>query len=73
MNRRLRERRILKKNPLKNTRVMAKLNPYAGVQKKAARLLQEKRKAQKQHELDARRGVRGIRCLVVDTITTHFV
>jgi hypothetical protein len=50
-------RRILKKNPLKNARVMAKLNPYAGVQKKAARLVQEKRKVEKQKKLDAKRGV----------------
>lgn len=57
--RRLKVRRILKKNPLKNSRVMAKLNPYAGVQKKAARLVQEKRKAEKQQKLDAQRGVSG--------------
>lgn len=57
INRKLKARRVLKKNPLKNARVMAKLNPYAGVQKKAARLVQEKRKAEKQKKLDAKRGV----------------
>lgn len=55
--RRLKVRRVLKKNPLKNARVMAKLNPYAGVQKKAARQVQEKRKAEKQKKLDAKRGI----------------
>jgi len=55
--RRIKVRRVLKKNPLKNYRVMMKLNPYAGVQKKAARQVQEKRKADKQKKLDAKRGI----------------
>jgi len=55
--RRVKSRRVLKKNPLKNYRVMMKLNPYAGVQKKAARLVQEKRKQEKQKKLDAKRGI----------------
>jgi large subunit ribosomal protein L4e len=31
-----RKRQVLKRNPLKNNRVMAKLNPYAIVQRRAA-------------------------------------
>jgi len=55
--RRIKNRRVLKKNPLKNYRVMMKLNPYAGVQKKVARLVQEKRKVAKQQKVDAKRGI----------------
>lgn len=54
---RLKTRRVLKKNPLKNYRVMMKLNPYAGVQKKAARLVQENRLKEKQKKLDEKRGI----------------
>ena len=35
-------RKVLKKNPLKNVRVMLRLNPYAAVQKRAAILTEEK-------------------------------
>ena len=48
---------VLKKNPLKNYRVMMKLNPFAGVQKKAARLVQENRLKEKQKKLDEKRGI----------------
>lgn len=50
-------RRTQKKNPLKNHQAMAKLNPYAKVQKKVARMLQEKRVQNKQALLDQKRGV----------------
>lgn len=35
-------RKVLKKNPLKNIRVMLRLNPYAAVQKRAAIITEEK-------------------------------
>merc|ERR1719166_910352 len=50
-------RRILKKNPLKNARVMQRLNPYAAVQKRNAILTEQKRKREKQAILDKRRGI----------------
>lgn len=36
------QRRVLKKNPLKNLRIMVKLNPYAKTARRRAILLQEK-------------------------------
>lgn len=53
------ERKIasIKKNPLKNYRVMVRLNPYAKVQKKAAINLENKRKEERQRKLDAKRGL----------------
>ena len=48
---------MIKKNPLKNYRVMVRLNPYVKVQKKAAKYLEEKRKAERQTKRDERRGV----------------
>jgi large subunit ribosomal protein L4e len=50
-------RRTQKKNPLKNHHLMEKLNPYARVQKKTARLLQAERLKKKQAALDAKRGI----------------
>merc|ERR1712042_333384 len=50
-------RRVLKKNPLKNARVMQRLNPYAAVQKRNAILTEQKRKREKQAILDKRRGI----------------
>lgn len=50
-------RKVLKRNPLKNLRVMQRLNPYAGVQNKVARLVESKRKAERQRKLDEKRGV----------------
>jgi len=50
-------RRVLKKNPLKNVRTMAKLNPYAIVQKRNAILTEQMRKEDRQRTLDARRGI----------------
>lgn len=52
-----RQRRVLKKNPLKNIRTMIRLNPYAAVQKRNAVLTQEKQKKNKQKLLDQKRGI----------------
>lgn len=51
-------RRILKKNPLKNFRVMMRLNPYAVVEKKAAKQLEASRKLAKEKAYNARRGIK---------------
>lgn len=51
------KRRVLKKNPLKNIRVMLKLNPYAEVQKRNSILQQENQKAARQALLAKRRGL----------------
>lgn len=50
-------RRVLKKNPLKNPRVMNHLNPYSKVMRKAAQNVEAIRKAARQAKLDAKRGV----------------
>merc|ERR1712170_73554 len=50
-------RRILKKNPLKNYRVMMRLNPYAGAQKAAAKAIETRRRKEKQAILDQKRGI----------------
>ena len=47
----------MKKNPLKNQRVMGRLNPYALVQKKVAKDVEAKRKAARQAKFDESRGV----------------
>lgn len=52
-----RVRRVLKKNPLKNIRVMTRLNPFAPVQKKNAILTEERQKAARQQLRDKRRGI----------------
>lgn len=52
-----RQRKVLKKNPLKNIRTMIRLNPYAAVQRRNAILTEEKRKREKQAILDKRRGI----------------
>jgi len=49
---------VLKKNPLKNVRVMVKLNPYAAVQKRHAYLFEEKHKRDKLHLLNKKRGIK---------------
>jgi hypothetical protein len=51
------KRRVLKRNPLKNMRVMMKLNPHAAAQSKMAKHIEEKHKKDKQALLDAKRGV----------------
>ena len=50
-------RHVLKKNPLKNTRIMTRLNPFAPVQKKNAILAEERQKEARQRLRDSRRGV----------------
>lgn len=50
-------RRILKKNPLKNKRVMIRLNPYAKAAAKAARAVEQSRLRQKEALLNKKRGV----------------
>lgn len=51
------ERRKLKKNPLKNIRVMLKLNPYAAVTKRNAALLAIKRKKERDEIKMKNRGL----------------
>jgi large subunit ribosomal protein L4e len=51
------KRRVLKRNPLKNTTVMQRLNPYAIVQKKLAKAVEANRKKIKQELSDSRRGI----------------
>jgi len=50
-------RKVLKKNPLKNIRTLQRLNPYAAVQRRNAILTEEKRKREKQIAMDKRRGI----------------
>lgn len=50
-------RRVLKRNPLKNIAVLAKLNPYAVVEKKLAKLVEKQQKKKRQELLDAKRGL----------------
>merc|ERR1711878_200929 len=50
-------RRVVKKNPLKNVRVMQRLNPYAAVAKRNAILTEEARKKAKQDAINKRRGL----------------
>jgi len=49
--------RVLKRNPLKNHVVMAKLNPYASVQRNTAKAVEAQRKKIKQERMDAKRGI----------------
>jgi len=51
------KRTVLKRNPLKNKIVMARLNPYASVQKNTAKAIEVQRKKVKQERIDARRGI----------------
>ncbi|CAG0902527.1 unnamed protein product [Darwinula stevensoni] len=51
-------RHKIKPNPLRNLRVMLKLNPYTAVVKRNAILLEEKRKKEKEDLLAKKRGVR---------------
>ncbi|XP_045156322.1 60S ribosomal protein L4-like [Mercenaria mercenaria] len=50
------KRRILKKNPLKNLRVMNRLNPYDKVMRKAAKEQEQRRKRARDGVVDAKRG-----------------
>ncbi|KAH6931489.1 hypothetical protein HPB50_024681 [Hyalomma asiaticum] len=51
-------RRTQKKNPLKNVNAMLRLNPYAAVTRRAAILLNQKRKMKKQLLIAEKRGVK---------------
>jgi len=51
------KRFVLKRNPLKNAGVMARLNPYAPVQKKVAKAIELQHKKARQEKFDARRGI----------------
>ncbi|XP_071110381.1 large ribosomal subunit protein uL4-like [Haliotis cracherodii] len=53
------DRRVLKKNPLKNYRVMVRLNPYAAVQKKASANTEAVRRRKKQEILNKKRGIKA--------------
>jgi len=50
-------RASVKKNPLKNTQVMIRLNPHAKTTKRAAILAQERRTAAKDDALNKKRGI----------------
>ncbi|CAL1530921.1 unnamed protein product [Lymnaea stagnalis] len=52
------KRRILKKNPLKNYRVMVRLNPYAKHAKKQAKHIETLRKRAKEELLNKKRGIK---------------
>lgn len=56
---RVNKRRILKKNPLKNDRVMNRLNPYNKVIKKTAKFVEARRKASRDKVVADKRGVTG--------------
>lgn len=56
-----RDRHVLKKNPLKNTAIMLKLNPYADVQRRNAILQNERNAYNRQVAIAKRRGVRVCR------------
>lgn len=51
------KRRVLKKNPLKNQRVMIRLNPYAKVMNKAAKDIERKRRDKRLGVVNEKRGV----------------
>ena len=50
-------RATIKKNPLKNSAIMTRLNPHAAVTKRAAIIAQERRTAAKDKALDKKRGI----------------
>uniref|UniRef100_A0A023GM69 Putative ribosomal protein n=1 Tax=Amblyomma triste TaxID=251400 RepID=A0A023GM69_AMBTT len=52
------KRRTQKKNPLKNINAMLRLNPYAAVTRRAAILLNQKRKLKKQLLIAEKKGVK---------------
>jgi len=51
------KRKVLKKNPLKNIRIMFRLNPYYQTQKRQALLQEERAVAQKKAYMDKKRGI----------------
>lgn len=54
---RVRKVASIKKNPLKNTRVMNRLDPYAKVLRKSRQNVEKQRKAARQAKQDAARGI----------------
>lgn len=50
-------RRGVKKNPLKNVRIMFKLNPYSLTQKRVAKVTEMKNKKKKEEILNKKRGI----------------
>ncbi|XP_002731171.1 large ribosomal subunit protein uL4A-like [Saccoglossus kowalevskii] len=56
-NRKAVKRHVLKKNPLKNVRVMTRLNPYAKTAKRHAKLFEERRQKAKDDLLNKKRGI----------------
>jgi len=52
------KRRILKKNPLKNDRIMTRLNPYSKVMKKAAKAIEKNQKSARLRKLNEKRGIK---------------
>jgi len=50
-------RATIKKNPLKNSAIMSRLNPHARVTKRAAIIAQERRAIAKDQTLDKKRGI----------------
>ena len=50
-------RATIKKNPLKNSAIMSRLNPYARVTKRSAIIAQERRAAAKDKTLESKRGL----------------
>jgi len=57
VDRKVKKRRVLKRNPLKHIAVMQRLNPYAVAQKSIAKAVEASRKKLKQELMDAKRGV----------------
>merc|ERR1712240_178597 len=51
-------RRLLKKNPLKNKRVMIRLNPHAKAAVKQAQALEQSRKRKKEELINKKRGIK---------------
>lgn len=59
-----RDRHVLKKNPLKNSAIMTRLNPYADVQYRNAYLQNERNAHNRQVAIAKRRGV----CIVLMSV-----
>ena len=66
-------RRILKKNPLKNYRVMVRLNPYEKHAKKEAKHIETMRKRAKEELLNKRRGVSSLIWFICFLFSLHYL
>ena len=60
------KRRVLKKNPLKNLRVMSRLNPYDKVVRKAAQEVEARRKRARGGAVDAKRAATKVLYTTLD-------